>query len=130
VLGAKVEHLLRLGDAADQRSREQAAPEVEIGEAGWRVVILGHTGSVSVPPRLRRAIKAGVVARGGRVEVRMERIRVTVLHGAACWSEWVRILRGRRPVNLQDERSLAFKANTDRRHHIPKQRFRLTNWAE
>ncbi|WP_199707667.1 IS5 family transposase [Teichococcus wenyumeiae] len=25
---------------------------------------------------------------------------------------------------------MPFKANTDRRHHIPKQRFRATNWAE
>jgi hypothetical protein len=25
---------------------------------------------------------------------------------------------------------LPFKANADRRHHIPKQRYRVTNWAE
>jgi hypothetical protein len=25
---------------------------------------------------------------------------------------------------------MPFKANADRRHHIPKQRCRITNWAE
>ena len=25
---------------------------------------------------------------------------------------------------------MPFKANVDRRHHIPKQRYKVTNWAE
>ena len=34
------------------------------------------------------------------------------------------------PCHPRREPSLPFKANADRRHRIPKQRFRATNWAE
>ena len=34
------------------------------------------------------------------------------------------------PSHPRRERNLPFKANTDRRHRIPQQRFRTTNWSE
>jgi hypothetical protein len=53
----------------------------------------------------------------------------TLLHGPSRWSAgagW-----GRRPVpSLIRMKPVPFKANQNRRHHIPKQRRRVTNWAE
>src|SRR4051812_15965551 len=37
---------------------------------------------------------------------------------------------GRGPSTIQGHSLLPFKANAARRHHIPKQRHRVTNWAE
>lgn len=37
---------------------------------------------------------------------------------------------GRVPSTLQGQPLLPFKANAARRHHIPKQKHRVTNWAE
>src|SRR3954470_21027183 len=37
---------------------------------------------------------------------------------------------GQGPLHYAGARLLPFKANAARRHHIPKQRHRVTNWAE
>lgn len=41
-----------------------------------------------------------------------------------------RVRPGRVPSTLQGQPLLPFKANAARRHHIPKQKHRVTNWAE
>jgi hypothetical protein len=46
----------------------------------------------------------------------------------AVWVGWVP--EGATARHPPGECSLPFKANADRRHRIPKQRFRATNWAE
>src|SRR5215207_10016287 len=52
----------------------------------------------------------------------------SVLHGSGGWRVGVAGI-GRQP--LRDPGSpMPFKANAARRHHIPKQRRRITNWAE
>src|SRR4051812_23407533 len=45
--------------------------------------------------------------------------------GGVGWDE-----TGARPLHYAGARLLPFKANAARRHHIPKQRHRVTNWAE
>src|SRR5918995_5358129 len=37
---------------------------------------------------------------------------------------------GRGPLHRSGAPALPFKANQDRRHHIPKQRHQVTNWPE
>src|ERR671917_2409719 len=53
---------------------------------------------------------------------------MSLLHGLGGWRVGVAGI-GSQP--LRDPGSpMPFKANADRRHHIPKQRRRVTNWAE
>src|SRR5829696_114403 len=53
---------------------------------------------------------------------------VSLLHGSGDWRAGMAGVGGR---PLCDPGSpMPFKANTDRRHHIPKQQRRVTNWAE
>jgi hypothetical protein len=48
------------------------------------------------------------------------------------WPAWPRRVGGVRSRPIHDPREflVPFKANAARRHHIPKQRYRVTNWAE
>src|SRR6516225_7978713 len=57
-----------------------------------------------------------------------QRCSTTLLHGSVVWQRGVEGIGGRarsRPRTV----TVPFKANQDRRHHIPKQRHRVTNWA-
>ena len=55
-------------------------------------------------------------------------VSVTLLHGSTVWRRGVEGIGGR-PVPDPRTVTVPFKANQDRRHHIPKQRHRVTNWA-
>jgi len=52
----------------------------------------------------------------------------TLLHGSVVWRPGVDGI-GRQPRSGPRTVAVPFKANQDRRHHIPKQRHRVTNWA-
>src|SRR3954469_10743002 len=58
---------------------------------------------------------------------------ITLLHRSPPWSASGRVGwdgAGARPLHHAGAPLLPFKANTARRHHIPKQKHRVTNWAE
>src|SRR3954464_12071295 len=52
----------------------------------------------------------------------------TLLHGSPGWTASGRLVWGR-ALNRRGAPAMPFKANRDRRHRIPKQRHRVTNWA-
>ncbi len=52
-----------------------------------------------------------------------------MLHRSPAWEASGRVRPGRVPSTIQGHPPLPFKAQADRRHHIPKQRHRVTNWA-
>src|SRR5215218_958241 len=54
---------------------------------------------------------------------------LTLLHGSPGRMASGRLGWGRAP-DRRGAPAIPFKANRDRRHHIPKQRYRVTNWAE
>src|SRR3954452_16049272 len=56
------------------------------------------------------------------------RQRVTLLHGSPGWTASGRLVGGR-ALDRRGAPAMPFKANRDRRHHIPKQRHRVTNGA-
>ena len=49
------------------------------------------------------------------------------MHGSPCRAASGKLVQGR-PVEHSEASLLPFKANSDRRHRIPKQRYRVTNW--
>jgi hypothetical protein len=55
----------------------------------------------------------------------------SILSGAVAWigrwGRWRVGIGGRPPAD--PESTMPFKANADRRHHIPKQKRKVTNWA-
>src|SRR3954452_5086665 len=53
---------------------------------------------------------------------------ITLLHGAPGGTASGRLVWGR-ALDRRRAPAMPFKANRDRRHHIPKQRHRVTNWA-
>jgi hypothetical protein len=53
---------------------------------------------------------------------------VTLLHGSPGWTASGRLVWGR-ALDRRGAPAMPFKANRDRRHHIPKQRHQVTNWA-
>src|SRR4051795_8279041 len=55
-------------------------------------------------------------------------ISVTLLHGSPGWTPSGRLGWGR-ALDRRGAPAMPFKANRDRRHRIPKQRHRVTNWA-
>src|SRR3954462_7380358 len=55
-------------------------------------------------------------------------ISVTLLHGSPGWTTSGRLGWGR-ALDRRGAPAMPFKANRDRRHRIPKQRHRVTNWA-
>src|SRR3954463_9901798 len=52
----------------------------------------------------------------------------TLLHGSPGWTASGRLVWGR-ALDRRGAPAMPFKANRDRRHHIPKQRHQVTNWA-
>ena len=63
MLGAEVEHLLGLGDAADQRAGEARRPRIKLGTPGDGCGFGGTPTRTSVPSRLeRRQVGVEVVA--------------------------------------------------------------------
>jgi hypothetical protein len=55
---------------------------------------------------------------------------VTLVHGSSDWVPWDRLTRGRALESSGEAPAVPFKAQADRRHHIPEQKHRVTNWAE
>src|SRR3954462_6055990 len=55
-------------------------------------------------------------------------ISVTLLHGSPGWTTSGRLGWGR-ALDRRGAPAMPFKANLDRRHRIPKQWHRVTNWA-
>src|SRR3954453_17898543 len=56
------------------------------------------------------------------------RVNATLLHGSPGWTASGRLGWGR-ALDRRGAPAMPFKSNHDRRHHIPKQRHRVTNWA-
>src|SRR3954469_21679162 len=54
--------------------------------------------------------------------------RDTLLHGSPGWTASGRLVWGR-ALDRRGAPAMPFKANRDRRHHLPKQRHQVTNWA-
>ena len=54
---------------------------------------------------------------------------MTLLHRSPAWVASGRVI-GASPLHHAGAPLLPFKANRGRRHHIPKQKHRVTNWAE
>src|SRR5215210_5366268 len=52
----------------------------------------------------------------------------TLLHGSPGWTASDRLGWGR-ALDRRGAPAMPFKANRDRRYHIPKQRHRVTNWG-
>src|SRR3954469_3753326 len=56
------------------------------------------------------------------------RVNATLLHGSPGWTASGRLVWGR-ALDRRGAPAMPFKANRDRRHHLPKQRHQVTNWA-
>src|SRR5215213_2124530 len=54
----------------------------------------------------------------------------TLLHGSAGWRRRPGEVGGSCPRSQTPDPAVPFKAHADRRHHIPRQRHRVTNWSE
>ena len=77
VLGAEIEHLLRLGDAADQRAGELAALEDEARQMATGMGFSGAPTRVIVPSRFNRSDeRLEIVRRRDGVENEVEAVRV------------------------------------------------------
>src|SRR5215218_6259606 len=58
------------------------------------------------------------------------RLAATLLHGSAGWRRRPGEVGGSCPRSQTPDPAVPFKAHADRRHHIPRQRHRVTNWSE
>src|SRR5918998_1734470 len=97
--------------------------------AGRRTPIRGpadRRGSVASPPHA----PADPRRPAGACAWTLARPPGALLHRSPAWVPWGRVRPGRVPLHHAGAPFLPFKTNADRRHHIPKQKHRVTNWAE
>src|SRR5918998_6261706 len=99
------------------------------GTRPWRTPPVGRS---HTPPQARQArtgIERAGNARSRRAVARIQPQRCALLHRSLAWVPWGRVRPGRVPLHHAGAPFLPFKTNADRRHHIPKQQHRVTNWA-